>query len=82
MILHKPTHCCQLLRLSLKIDQDLNVIYDKLHFCNVKNANRLNALDIENDELREDITKMLIVRKGVSFGKKSKSSELEYLMSL
>jgi hypothetical protein len=66
---------------SLELDQDFDDIYFKLHSCNVKNANRLNALDIENDELKENITKMLIVRKGVSFGKKSKS-DLEYLKSL
>jgi hypothetical protein len=68
---------------SLKSDQDFDDIYFKLHSCNVTNMNRLNALKIKNDDLEDDITKMLIVRKGLSsFGKKKKLSDLEYLESL
>ena len=64
---------------SLKSDQDFDDIYFKLHSCNVTNMNRLNGLRFKNDELEDDITKMLIVRKGLSsFGKETKS-ELEYL---
>jgi hypothetical protein len=67
---------------SLKLDQDFDDIYFKLHSCNVTNMNRLNSLRLKNDELEDDITKLLIVRKGLtSFGKKN-NSDLVYLKSL